>query len=90
MVDYSDFPDFPDFLRIDDATRKARWKGHKYTKQGAFFKDKPKEEDPATRKLRREIEAQEEAKKQERFARLKELSATKKAEKEELRTRMRK
>jgi hypothetical protein len=85
-----DFPDLPDYLRIDQATRKAAWKGHKLTKQGSFFKDKPKEEDPATRKLRREIEAQEAAKKEERFARLKELSATKKAEKEQLRTRMRK
>jgi hypothetical protein len=72
--------DFPDFLRIPQAERRAAWKGRKLTRQGAMFREKPtKVEEAATRQLRRELEAAEAAKKAERFARLKELAAEKKA-----------
>jgi hypothetical protein len=70
--------DLPDFLRIPADVRRAAWKGRKLTKQGAMFRAPSKVEEAATRKLRREIEAAEVAKKAARFARLKELAAEKK------------
>lgn len=75
--------DFPDFLRIPQDERRAAWKGRKLTKQGVMFRPEAKAEEAATRKLRRELEAAEIAKKAtkqaERFARLKELAAERKA-----------
>lgn len=68
------YPDFPAFLRISQDERRASWKGRKLTRQGSGFKvATTKVEEAATRKLRREMEALAEAKKAERFARLKEL-----------------
>jgi len=69
MIDY---PDLPNFLRIPQAERDSAWKGRKLTKI-TIMAPPPKDEDPATRKLRKEIEAQEKAKREERFARLREL-----------------
>lgn len=75
---YDDF-ELPDFLRIPRAERRAAWKGRKLTVQGAMFRPVTKAEDAATRKLRKELEAAEAAKKAARFATLKELAAEKKA-----------
>lgn len=70
----------PDFLRIPQAERRAAWVGRKLTKQGSMFKVRQtKVEEAATRRLRREVEAAEAAKKAARFARLKEMAAEKKA-----------
>jgi hypothetical protein len=71
--------ELPAFLRIPQAERRASWKGRKLTTQGAMFRPVTKTEEAATRKLRKELEAAEAAKKAERFARLKELAAEKKA-----------
>lgn len=72
------FPDLPDCLRIPQAERKAAWKGRKLTQQGSNFKAKPtKVEEAATRKLRKEIEAAEAAKREARFAALRELRGRK-------------
>jgi len=72
--------DFPDFLRIPQDERRAAWRGRKLTRQGSAFRDKPtKVEEAATRQLRKELEAAEAAKKEARFARLKELAAERKA-----------
>jgi len=73
-----DYPELPDFCRIPQAERKAAWKGRKLTRQGSMFVKPTKAEDAATRKLRREIEAAEVAKKVARFARLKEMAAERK------------
>ena len=65
----------PEFLKIPQAERAAAWKGRKLTVQGSNFRSKPtKVEEEATRKLRREIEAQEKAKRDARFAMLRERS----------------
>lgn len=70
----------PDFLRIPASVRREAWKGRKLTKQGAMFRAPPsRTEEAATRALRRELAAAEEAKKAERFARLKDLAAERKA-----------
>lgn len=75
-----DLPDLPDFLRVPQDERRAAWRGRKLTKQGAMFRALPtKQEEAATRQLRRELEAAEIAKREERFARLKEMAAEKKA-----------
>ena len=72
--------ELPDFLRIPADVRREAWKGRKLTKQGAMFRAPPsKQEEAATRQLRKELAAAEEAKKAERFARLKELAAERKA-----------
>lgn len=69
-----EMPELPDFLRVprdyrpERATKRLKW-----TSQMTFT-TKRKDEDPATRKLRREIEAQKKAKQAERFAMLKERS----------------
>lgn len=69
--------DLPDFLRIPQDQRRAAWKGRKLTKQGSQFRPAPsKTEEAATRQLRKELATAEEAKKAERFARLKELRAS--------------
>jgi len=71
--------DLPDFLRIPQGERRAAWAGRKPTKQGSMFKVKQtKVEEAATRQLRRELAAVEEAKKVARFARLKEMAAERK------------
>lgn len=63
--------DIPAFLIIDAGARKAAWRGVKITRQGSAFKPAPtKQEEAATRKLRREIEAQEKARREARFAAL--------------------
>ena len=73
-----DLPDIPLFLRIPQAERNAAWKGRRLTKQGSNFgKLVKKDEDPATRQLRREMEKAEARKKAERFARLRELRGQK-------------
>jgi hypothetical protein len=70
------YPDFPDFLRIPQAERAAAWKGRKLTTQGSGFKHVvTKVDEAATRQLRKEIAAQDEAKKAARFAALRELRA---------------
>ena len=72
--------ELPDFLRISADVRRAAWKGRKLTKQGAMFRAPPtKVEEVATRKLRRQLEEAEAAKKAARFARLKEMAAEKRA-----------
>lgn len=66
--------DIPAFLRIPQAERAAAWKGRKLTKQGGKSKvATTKVEEAATRQLRKELEAQQAAKREERFARLREL-----------------
>jgi hypothetical protein len=68
--------ELPDFLRIPQDERRAAWRGRKMTKQGSMFKVKQtRVEEAATRQLRKELAAAEEAKKQARFARLKEMAA---------------
>jgi hypothetical protein len=57
---------------IPPADRKEAWKGKKLTKPQAM-KPPAKDEDPATKALRKEMAAAEEKKKAERFARLKQL-----------------
>jgi hypothetical protein len=72
------FPDLPLFLRIPQADRASVWKGRKLTQQGSAFRAAPtKVEEAATRQLRREIEAAEAAKREARFAALRELRARK-------------
>jgi hypothetical protein len=82
----TDYPDLPDFLKIHMThaewleQHKANWKGRKLTRQGSSFKAPPsKVEEAATRALRRELERQEEEKKAQRFARLRELREEQKA-----------
>jgi hypothetical protein len=73
-----DLPDIPAFLIIPQEERNASWKGRKLTKQGANFKNQPsKVEEAATRTLRKELEAAEQAKKEARFAALKDLKKRK-------------
>ncbi len=72
----------PDFLRVtpEEAIRRRQyWKGRKLTIQGSTFRPATKVEEAATKKLRKELEAAEIAKKAARFAALKELAAEKKA-----------
>lgn len=58
---------------IPQDERRAAWKGVRLTKQGSRFKvERTREEEAATRKLRREVEAQEKAKRERRFAELRE------------------
>lgn len=57
---------------LDPAERKAAWAGRKLTKV-RDLKAPRKNEDPATRALRKEMARAEERKKAERFARLKQL-----------------
>lgn len=57
---------------LDPADRKNSWKGRKLTKP-RDLKAPAKDEDPATRALRKEIAAADAKKKAERLARLKEL-----------------
>lgn len=66
-----DFPDIPDFLRRTGPS--SAWKGKRlrWTREMTFTV-KRKEEDPATRKLRREIEKAEEMKKKAAALRRKE------------------
>ncbi|MDQ5916742.1 MAG: hypothetical protein QG584_2636 [Pseudomonadota bacterium] len=60
-------------ISIPAAERAAAWKGRRLTVQGSRFKvERSREEEAATRKLRREIEAQEKAKREARFAALRE------------------
>jgi hypothetical protein len=70
--------DIPAFLKIPAAERAAAWMGRKLTAQGSNFRHKPtKVEEAATRQLRRELEAAEKAKREERFAMLRELNEQK-------------
>lgn len=57
---------------LDPKDRKAAWVGRKLTKV-RDLKTPPKDEDPATRALRKEMARAAEQKKAERFARLKQL-----------------
>jgi hypothetical protein len=50
--------DIPDFLRIPPEERRAVWKGRRLTRQGSGFQPQTKIEEPATRALRRQIEAE--------------------------------
>lgn len=60
-------------ISIPAAERAAAWKGRKLTVQGSRFKvERTREEEAATRKLRREIEAAEKAKREARLAILRE------------------
>jgi len=63
----------PQELILDPAERKAGWVGVKLTKP-RDLKAPPKDEDPATKALRKEIAAADAKKKAERLARLKELT----------------
>jgi cation transport regulator ChaC len=65
--------DLPTFLRIPQEERKAAWRGRKLTTQGTSFRVPAKHEEAATRKLRREIEEAEAAKKAARFEYLRSL-----------------
>jgi hypothetical protein len=65
--------ELPSFLRIPQDERRAAWKGRRLTRQGSSFRPVTKQEEAATRQLRRELEAQEKAKREARFARLREL-----------------
>jgi hypothetical protein len=61
-------------LILSPEERARTWKGKRLKPTAAFAEKKPvKEEDPATREIRKEIAAAEERKKAERLARLKEL-----------------
>lgn len=62
----------PAELILTDEERRAAWKGRKLTKP-RDLKAPPKDEDPATRALRKEIARADERKKAERLARLKDL-----------------
>ncbi len=64
--------DIPDFLRIPQEQRRAAWRGRKLTSP-RDQKVPAKDEDAATKALRRETAVAEEAKKAARFARLNEL-----------------
>jgi len=67
----------PDYLRIPQEERAAAWKGRKLTRQGSAFKVKQtKTEEAATRRLRKEVEELERRKREERFAKLRELKAS--------------
>lgn len=71
----TDLDAIPDFLRLTREQRREAW--HKNPPRPMpKFKDPPKDEDPATRALRKEIAKAEEAKKAARFAKLKELKAS--------------
>lgn len=63
---------FPPELLLTQEQRKADWKGVRLTKP-MDLKAKPKQEDPATTALRKEIAKADERKKAERLARLREL-----------------
>lgn len=67
------FPELPDFLRIDVVDRRQAWRGKRprWTSEMTFAVKK-KDEDPATRRLRREIEAAAAAKKKAALQRLRE------------------
>lgn len=67
-------PDIPAFLRIPAADRAAAWRGVRLTNWAKVNRAAPpsKTEEAATRKLRREIEAAEKAKRDARFAALRE------------------
>jgi hypothetical protein len=70
--------DIPAFLKIPQADRATAWEGRKLTRQGSNFRHKPtKVEEAATRQLRRELEAAEKAKRETRFAMLRELNEQK-------------
>lgn len=62
----------PAELILSEAERKADWKGHKLTKP-KDLKAPVKDEEPATKALRKELAAAEEKKKADRLARLREL-----------------
>ncbi len=70
----TDMPDIPAFLRIPAADRAAAWRGVRLTNWAKVNRAAPpsKTEEAATRKLRREIEAAEKAKRDARFAALRE------------------
>ena len=64
----------PSVVLMTQAERNALWRGRKLTRQGSAFKSaSTKAEEAATKQLRKEIAAAEEAKKQARFDRLREL-----------------
>jgi hypothetical protein len=66
-----DFPELPDFLRIPQADRNALWRGRKLTKPKKWVAP-PKDEDPSTRRFRREMEKQAADKKAAAIVRLRE------------------
>jgi hypothetical protein len=64
----------PSCLLLSQSERAAAWKGKRLTRQGShFLKPSNKVEEAATRRLRKEIAQQETAKREMRFARLREL-----------------
>lgn len=66
------FPDLPDFLRVPKDYRPPRPEKRLRWTNEMTFAVKKKDEDPATRKLRREIEKAAEAKKKAALQRLRE------------------
>lgn len=66
------FPELPDFLALPKGYRPERQAKRLRWTNEMTFTTKKKEEDPATRKLRREIEAAQAAKKKAALQRLRE------------------
>jgi hypothetical protein len=65
----------PDFLRIPQEVRKEAWRGRKLTKPVKDSVKITRNEDAQTRAFRREIEKQAKAKRDARFAVLREKAA---------------
>ena len=74
-----DFPDIPDFLRRDknEPPEPKPQKRLRWTRDMRFAAPPTRQEEEATRKLRREIERQEAAKKAARLEALKQLKRSK-------------
>jgi hypothetical protein len=62
----------PDFLRITPEDRKAAWKGRKLTVQGSGFRRIDKKEDALRKRLQREYDELQAAKRAERLKALRE------------------
>lgn len=62
------FPDLPNFLRIPQDERRAAWKGRKLTRQGARFGKIDAAEERERKRLQREYDRQQEAKRKARLA----------------------
>lgn len=60
-------PGIPDFLRISADDRKAAWKGHRFTTQGAGFRHIDAAEERMRSKLQREYDLQQAAKRRARL-----------------------
>jgi hypothetical protein len=70
-VTNDDYPEVPDFLIIPQEVRRASWKGKKLRHTSEMtFTTKARDEDPATKQLRREMAKAEQEKKAARLAAL--------------------